>query len=132
MGFSSFIEELKERWITRRTGLTREQREYRAWCEDMVNIYASTVEDKYAKFQYVIEVDPLKFLIHHMWTEPVDYQYFFPHKPPGECALWGWVSGIQDCHTGKINILGQGLGLDYCFVATNDTDDALEIALRFK
>jgi hypothetical protein len=127
--FRTIKETLCDRYLTWRTGYSKADREYIAWRKSKINFYASTVEEKYKKFKYLIEVDPYKLLNFHIHAELVDASYFYPHKPPGECAVWSYERGMEDYYTEHFNILA--LGTDRVYVATDDKADAIEIALLF-
>jgi hypothetical protein len=53
---------LKERlvdwYLTRKTGKTKDEREWEVWYRQNVNLHTRRIKDMFAKFQYVIVVDP--------------------------------------------------------------------------
>jgi len=127
------IEWIQDRWLTWRTGLTRDQREYRQWVDTTVNIRASTAEDMFKNFKYVIMVDYWKLFDHsHPFGLPlVDHarQYFWPARPPGDCAVYRLIRGEQE-PSGKFYITDLG-SEDRVYVATNNGKDAVMIAMKY-
>jgi hypothetical protein len=128
------IEQLKDRWITWRTGKTREEREWDAWYNEHVNWLSPSIKQMFEKFKHVIIVDTDKFVDH---TEPFTWvpnpdakQYFWPQRPLGENCVWRfervhWNEWEQDW---QVNGLGDR---DRIFVATNSDEDATMITLKY-
>ena len=127
------IENLKDRYLTWRTGKTKEQREWEAWYEVTVNYRARTINDMFNNFKHIIEVDPNKFFTYDpmAWVPTKDArQYFWPHRKLGENCVWTfervcWNSWDKQWH---INGVGDS---DLVFVACNDDTDALMISLKY-
>ena len=123
--------EIKEWWLTRQTGLTRQERDHNLWMDEMIDHWHPTIQGKFRKFKYLVELDPDKFFIFHMTIEPVEPKYFYPHKPSGQCAVWCFDRGFPDPFDNNIiNITP--MGNEYLFVATNCGEDAIEMTLQFK
>lgn len=128
------LDQVRERWTTWRTGKTREEREWEAWVKANINWRSNRVRDVFRTFQYVIDVDPDKFLVDHALTcipHPDARQYFYPAQPLGRNAVWKVMRVIKCPATAdewEINELG---GEDRLFVATNNEQDALVISLRW-
>jgi len=128
------LDTIQDRWLTWRTGYTREQREYQAWYDNNVNWRASDITDMFKNFQHVVEVDFWKFTTDGGLGCPVPVknakQYFWPARPLGENCEWRmervtWNESDQRWHLNEI------AGEDHVFVATNSDTDALMIALRW-
>lgn len=129
----NIIDNFKDRWVTHRTGRNRQQREYDTWQESNVDKRASTIEEMFKNFQYIIEVDPEKFLVDDAiaWVpHPDAQQYFWPARPLGENCVWRFERVFWDQWLRKwaINDL---IGEDRVFVATNSGADATMITLRW-
>jgi len=130
----NIIDNFKDRWVTHLTGRNRQQREYDTWQESNVNKRASTIEEMFKNFQYIIEVDTYKFLDHSepfAWIPNKDArQYFWPARPLGENCIWCFKRVYWDRWLRKwaINDL---IGEDRVFVATNSGADATMITLRW-
>ena len=129
---------LKERlvdwYLTRKTGKTKDEREWEVWYRQNVNLHSRRIKDMFAKFQYVIVVDPEKFFSFDpfAWVVTKDaQQYFWPKCPMMESAVWRCERVINYASTTwewEVNELG---GEDTVFVATNNERDAVMIALRW-
>jgi hypothetical protein len=120
-----------DRWLTWRTGKDRQQREYEAWYYTTVNIRASTAEDMYKNFKYLIQVNADKFLVFHMFTEPKDdlREYRCPQRELGDNILWTILRGEQ-MPDGKFHITDFGYE-DRVYIATNNSEDAMMLALKY-
>lgn len=127
------IEHVKDRWITWRTGKNKTQREWEAWQNENINWRATNITQMFAKFKHVIEVDPYKFLVDEAicWVpHPKSRQYFWPRRELGNNCVWTTQRVFWDTWTNSwmINEIG---GEDRVFVATNNDEDAIMIALRW-
>lgn len=118
--------------LTRKTGLNKEEREYKAWLEATVNRRAHTIECALSNFKYIIEVDWNRFFNH---AEPFGWipnqkakEFLWPAKPIGECSVWFMERIVRDKWSGKrnVNCLGDE---DIVVVATNNEHDAFMIAM---
>lgn len=128
------IENLKDKWITWRTGKDKPTREWEAWYEHNVVYRASTIPNMFMHFKHIIVVDADKFFD---LCEPFAYvpnedarQYFWPARPLGENAVWRFERVIWDQWEQCWHINGMG-DRDKVFVATNNEKDAMMIALKF-
>ena len=124
-----------DRWLTWRTGKDKDQRDWEAWYEANVNYRSTRIKDMFRKFEYVLEVDWQKFLEHNdpfAWVPCEDaVQYFWPTRPLGENAVWRIERVMKAPATAnewEINEMG---GADKVFVATNNSRDAVMIALKY-
>ena len=129
------IEWIRDWYLTRKTGKTKEEREWIAWYEQNVNYRATRIKDMFKNFKHVIIVDLNKFVDHaepFAWVPCADArQYFWPARPLGENAVWRFERVINCPATAwewEVNELG---GEDKIFVATNNEQDALMIALKY-
>ena len=127
------VDRLKDRWLTWVTGKTRERREWEAWQQVTINQRAETIQDMFKNFRHVIEVDPEKFLVDHaiVWVpHPDARQYFWPQRELGDNCVWTTQRVFWDIRTNSWSINEIG-GEDRVFVATNNDEDAIMIALRW-
>ena len=135
------IEQLKDWYLTKKTGKTREEREFAAWYEVNVVYRASTISNMFVNFKHIIEVDSKKFMDPKepfAWIPCADArQYFWPARPLGENCVWRFERvhkqtgiGIDGTTTEEwfINDMGD---CDKIFVATNNEQDAVMIALKY-
>jgi hypothetical protein len=129
------IEWIREWYLTRKTGKTKEEREWIAWYEQNVNYRATRIKDMFKNFEHVVIVDLNKFVDHaepFAWVPCADArQYFWPARPLGENAVWRFERVINCPATSwewEVNELG---GEDKIFVATNNQQDAMMIALKY-
>lgn len=122
---------IKDKYLTWRTGKDKSQRAYEAWYYTTVNSRASTVEEVYKNFKYLIQVDERKFLVHHMFTEPRDdmSQYRCPQRELGDNMLWTILRG-EEMPNGKFHITDFGVE-DRVYIATNNSEDAMMLALKY-
>ena len=128
---------IKERivdwYLTRKTGYTKEQREYKAWHERNVVYRASTVENMFMNFKHIIIVNPDRFFQHDpfTWVPTEDAkQYLWPARPLGEHCVWEFARVRKDQWDGRWHLDEMGGG-DKVFVATNNERDAIMIALKY-
>jgi hypothetical protein len=130
----TLTEKLKDWYLTRKTGKTKEEREWEAWYEQNVNYRATRIKDMFEKFEHIIIVDPMKFFTFDpfAWVPTQDAkQYLWPARPLGNNAVWRFERVINCPATAwqwQVNELG---GKDTVFVATNNEQDALMIALKY-
>lgn len=129
------IEYLKDRYLTWRTGKTRSEREWEVWYEANINYRSTRIKEMFAKFEHIIIVDSEKFFDPREPLGWVPYeeaqQYFWPNRELGNNAVWRFERVINCPATAwewEINELG---GEDRVFVATNNHEDAIMIALRY-
>jgi hypothetical protein len=123
------IDDIKDRWITWRTGKSRTEREWEAWYNTNVNWRAHDITNMFEKFKHVIEVDTNRFL----WDAGLDWvphpdakQYFWPQRPLGENCVWRLERVSWNPWEKRWNITTMGEE-DKVFVATNSDEDAIMI-----
>lgn len=128
------FEQIKDWYLTKKTGKTKEEREWISWYEQNVNYRSSRIKDMFRNFKYIIIVDSSKFFQFDpfAWVPCEDAkQYFWPSRPLGENCVWRFERVINCPATAwqwEINELG---GADTVFVATNNDRDAIMIALKY-
>jgi hypothetical protein len=129
------IEWIRDWYLTRKTGKTKAEREFIAWYEQNVNYRATRIKNMFENFEHVVIVDLNKFVDHaepFAWVPCADArQYFWPARPLGENAVWRFERVINCPATAwewEVNELG---GEDKIFVATNNEQDAMMIALKY-
>lgn len=123
-----------DKWLTWRTGKSKEEREWEAWYEVNVVYRANTIPDMFQHFKHVIEVSHEKFLDYNepfAWV-PVDdaMQYFWPQRALGDNAVWRIERVFWDKWENCWFINGLGCE-DKIFVATNNDQDAIIITLKY-
>ena len=131
---AAWAESLVDWYLTKRTGKNKQQREWEQWLEVTVVRQASTVENYFMNFKYILELDPNK-----VWdySEPFGWipvkefkEYEFPNRPLGQNTVINWFRGYKDQWDGRFH-LNDMMGGDHVFAATNNERDALMISLRF-
>jgi len=130
---SNLKEYIVDRWLTWRTGKSKEEREWIQWYEENVVYRAGTIPNMFMHFKHVIEVDHKKFMVEDPFTwAPCEdaQQYFWPARPLGNNAVWRFERVIWDRWTNSWQISGMG-DQDKVFVATNNDRDAIMIALKY-
>lgn len=130
----TLLEQLKDWYLTKKTGKDKLQRDWEAWYEQNVVYRAGTIPNMFQHFKHVIIVDPDKFFD---LCEPFTYvpnadarQYFWPQRKLGNNAVWRFERVIWDQWMQEWHINGIG-DRDKVFVATNNDNDATMIALKY-
>jgi hypothetical protein len=127
------IEWIKDRYLTWRTGKNKAVREWEAWYEENVVYRAGTIPNMFMHFKHVIIVDSKKFMIEDPFTwSPCEdaQQYFWPARPLGDNAVWRFERVMWNQWQQCWDITGMG-NEDKVFVATNNSRDAVMIALKY-
>ena len=122
-----------DKWLTWRTGKTREEREWTAWYNENVNWLSPIISTMFAKFKHVIVVNPETFMNPmepFTWVPNDDAkQYFWPQRKLGENCVWRFERVIP---YGENDYYVNGIGdRDLIFVATNNDQDAIMITLKY-
>ena len=132
------FEKVKDWYLTKKTGLTAEERRIRAWYDERINYRGTYLKEIYHGFDYIIEVDPYLVLDfgHPLgWNCLPDFKkYQYPELPLEEAASWAWVRGFweHDWHTGKKRYAHNEIaGGDSLFVITNSKEVAVEITVKY-
>lgn len=128
------IEYIRDRWLTWRTGKTKDERAWLSWYDATVNYRADTIDDMFKNFRHVIMVNTEKFTDFYepfSWAPCADAkQYFWPHCALANTAVWRFERVYWDTVMEQWRISSFG-GVDHIFVATNSDDDAVVIALKY-
>ena len=128
------LEYLKDRYLTWRTGKDRGQREWEAWYDINVVWRANTIENMFMNFKHIIPVNTDRFVDHQepfSWVPNKDAkQYFWPQRKLGENAVWRFERVRKDQWDGRWHLDEMG-GEDRIFVATNNEQDAIMIAMKY-
>lgn len=127
-------EYIVDRWLTWRTGMDKPTRKWYAWYDTNVVYNASTVENMFMNFDHIVEVDWNKFFSHEEmgWWVPCQEakQYFHPARELGNNAVWRIERVTWDQWDNRWHI-NEFSGADKVFVATNNKQDAVMIALKY-
>ena len=106
------------------------------WNNANLNKAASNIRDIFCGIKHIIEVDHLKIYAEHHgmhgWLLPKSFrdQYCFPNRDLGDHAVVHLMRGM---HTGDEKIFEVNeFGGDAVFVGTNNEEDAIMIALKYK
>jgi hypothetical protein len=127
------IDWIKDRYLTWRTGKNKAEREWEAWYEENVVYRAGTISNMFMHFKHVIEVDSKKFMVEDpfSWAPCEDaQQYFWPQRSLGNNAVWRFERVMWNQWQQCWDITGMG-NEDKVFVATNNSKDAVMIALKY-
>ena len=127
------IEYIKDKWLTWRTGLSRQERIWRKWQEETIVRNASTIENMFMNFKYILPVSTNIFDLDEPfgWSPREDFQqYMYPRRDLYNCAVYHFARGERDQWDGKFH-LNDWIGRDQLFVATNNSADAVMIALKY-
>jgi hypothetical protein len=125
-------ENLKDRYLTWRTGKPRQVREFQAWADVAVNLRASTAQAMFSNFEYVFTVDYNKFFFDagmFLELDPGTKPYMFPQRALGDNLVYANLRG-EEYESGEFYITDFG-NEDRVYVATNNSKDAVMIALLY-
>ena len=128
------IEFIVDRWLTWRTGLNKQDRGFSKWFEETVVKNASTIENMFMNFKFIIPVSTQIFDHNEPfgWVSSKDFQqYLYPNRAIGDCAVYYFARGYRDRWDGRFHINDISCDQDQVFVATNNEVDAIMIALRW-
>lgn len=133
MLYSTVKEKIVDWWLTKRTGRNSEQRMCDKWLDENINYNANTIHEYFQNFEYVINVNAEKaFILDHpfgMPPRPEMAKYIYPNRPLDDSTLYKWCCGTEK-EDGTF-LLSSLRGYERVYVATNNKDDAMMIALRF-
>ena len=120
-----------DQWLTWRTGKNKSRRDYEEWYYINVNARASTAEARFKNFKCIIQVDYEKSFDFHMFSELKDelLQYCWPQRALGDNMVYSILRGEQ-MPDGKFHLTDFGVE-DRVYIATNNSEDALMIALKY-
>lgn len=127
------IEYIKDRYLTWSTGHDKQTREYLKWYDETVVSRASTIENVFTNFKYILPVSTKIFDLDEPfgWAPCADFkQYLYPNRSLGDNTLYYFARGNRDQWDGRFH-LSEMYGGDQVFVATNNERDAVMIALKY-
>ena len=128
------IEYIADRYLTWRTGLDKQTRDHRKWFNENVVHGAGTIENMFMNFKYIIPVSTNIFCFDEPfgWTPSKDFkQYMYPSRALGDCTVYYFARGFRDQWDGRFHINDLRHEQDQLFVATNNDNDAVMIALKY-
>lgn len=128
------IEWIKDKYLTWKTGYNKQDRTAKKWFNETVVYRASTVENKYMNFKHIIPVSTQIFNEAEPfgWYPCQDFkQYLWPTRALGDNTVYSFERGHWNQHDGRFHISDIGAELDQVFVATNNEQDAVMIALKY-
>ena len=128
------IEYIKEKYLTWHTGLTKQERICRKWEEENIVARASTIENMFMHFEHIVPVSTKIFDLDEPfgWVVCQDFkQYLYPHRELGNNAVFYFARGYRDPWDGRFHITDLRCEQDQVFVATNNKNDAIMIALKY-
>ena len=122
-----------DRYLTWLTGTPKEQRDWYKWANYNIVHRADTVENKFMYFKYIIPVSTRIFDDDCIgWHANADFkQYLYPQRALGDNAVYIYARGYWDQWDGRFHICDMGGDIEQVFVATNNSKDAMMIALKF-
>ena len=126
------LDTIKDRYLTWRTGQPRQVREFEAWAEVTIVKRANTAEAMFRNFKYVFTVDYNKFFFDagmFLELDPGTKPYMFPQRELGDNLVYAHLRG-EEMPIGLFHITDLGTE-DRVYVATNNSKDAMMIALKY-
>lgn len=123
-----------DRYLTWRTGFNKEERAWHQWCDQNIVARATTIENMFMNFQYIIPVSTSIFDAHEPfgWCPCEDFkQYLYPNRELGDNAVYYFARGYRDPWDGQFHFNELRCDPDQVFVATNNLSDAVAITLRW-
>jgi len=128
------IERIKDRYLTWRTGLDKEQRRLRKWEEETIVRRANTIENMFMHFEYILPVSTSIYDLNEPfgWVPCQDFrQYLYPARELGNNTVIYFARGYRDPWDGRFHLNDLRHEQDQVFVATNSREDAIMISLRW-
>jgi len=128
------IEYIKDKWLTWRTDLDKQTRDHRKWFEETVVRHATTIENMFMNFKYILPVTTNIFSLDDQlgWSPCEDFsQYMYPNRALGDCSVYYFARGYRDRWDGRFHLNDLRHDQDQVFVATNNDADAMMIALKY-
>ena len=128
------IEYIKDKWLTWRTGHDKQTRDYYHWQEENIVHRAGTIENMFMNFKYILPVSTDIFNLEEPfgWCPCQDFkQYLYPSRALGDNTVYFFTRGYRDPWDGKFHINDLRSEQDHVFVATNNKNDAITIALKY-
>lgn len=128
------IEYIVDKWLTWRTGQDKQTRAHHKWQEENIVRRASTVENMFMHFKHIIPVSTNIFYLDEPfgWSPCKDFeQYLYPNRELGNNAVYYFARGFRDQWDGQFHLNDLRHDQDQVFVATNNSKDAMMIALKY-
>lgn len=128
------IEYIKDKYLTWRTGLDKQERAWKKWSDENIVYRAATIENRFMHFKYIIPVstDIFDFDEPFGWFPRKDFQqYLYPNKELDDCSVYYFARGYRDQWDGEFHLNDMRHDQDQVFVATNNEVDAMMIALKY-
>jgi hypothetical protein len=128
------IEQIKDKYLTWRTGLDQQQRAWLKWEQETIVLRADTIENMFMNFKYIIPVSTDVFDLSEPfgWVPCQDFQqYLYPFRELGNNAVYYFARGYRDQWDGRFHLSDLQHEQDQVFVATNNERDAMMISLRW-
>ena len=128
------IEYIKDKWLTWRTGLDKQTRDHRKWFNETVVQHAGTIENMFMNFNHIVPVTTKMFDLNEPfgWFPCKDFQqYMYPNRALGNNTVYYFARGYRDEWDGRFHLNDLRHEQDQVFVATNNSKDAVMIALKY-
>jgi hypothetical protein len=128
-----FKDYIVDKWLTWRTGLTKQDRIWHKWRRENIVHSANTIENMFMNFDYILPVTTKIFNPKEPfgWVPCKDFQqYMYPRRDLNNCTVYYFARGERNKWDGRFHIDEFG-GYDQVFVATNNSKDAVMIALKY-
>ena len=125
---------ITDQYLTCRTGLPKQERVWRKWQEENIVRNARTIENMFVNFKYIIPVTTKIFDLNEPfgWYPCEDVrQYMYPKRELGDNLVYYFARGSRNQWDGHFHIddcFGEG---DQVFIATNNSVDAMIVALKY-
>jgi hypothetical protein len=128
------IDYIKDRYLTWRTGKDQQTRDWDEWCDKTIVRRANTIENMFMNFNYIITVSTNIFDLDEPfgWCPKKDFQqYLYPNRALGDNAVYYFARGYRDQWDGRFHLNDLRHEQDMVFVATNNEQDAVMMALKY-
>jgi hypothetical protein len=128
------IDYIKDKWLTWRTGLNKEDRDWYKWQGGHIVNRATTIENMFMHFEYIIPVSTKIYDLNYPfgWVPCDDFkQYLYPARALGDNTVYYFARGYRDPRDGRFHLNDLRHEQDQVFVATNNSKDAVMIALKY-
>ena len=124
---------IKDWYLTWRTGLDKQTRTWLKWEDENIVHRARTIENMFMNFKYILPVTTQIF--NHAepfgWHPTKEFrEYMYPNRELGDNTVYYFARGNRDQWDGHFH-LDEISGGDQVFVATNNSRDAMMIALKY-
>ena len=128
------IELIKDKYLTWRTGLNKQDRDWYKWQGGHIVNRATTIENMFMHFKHILPVSTQIYDISHPfgWVPCEDFkQYLYPSRALGDNTVYYFARGYRDPWDGRFHLNDLRHEQDQVFVATNNSKDAMMIALKY-